>query len=391
MFGLFRPSPEKRIAKARKALDADDPALARDHLLELDGDEAASLRAQAHDRIVTMNLEAAVTWAEAGDEERVRIHLELAAEHHPGGREADFRDTRRQLREIREAQKAEVEAKERAREARLMQIDPLHVGSAGISIPGVEDEVLGEDQDELRARLARIVEGYPDGMRTAVQDLGGDFARAALDIEEGRPDLALQALIQLPDDQPLVRWERARCAHMLGDPKSASRELRAFANLAGGHKKIGRSHTGVMLAQVLAESGDPHGGLMVLRDQRAQDPSLGSVLFAQLLASTKQFGEADTVLRGLIRQYPLDANLYKMLASISRRATRCPPAMPRRVAPAGRPSTVGCHRSPTHERRSELDRPGRHLRSLVFASAKVQHRESRSQAVTFTPTWPAMG
>jgi len=320
LFDFFRASPEKRIDKARRALEADDPALARDHLDGLDGDEVEAIRSQAFDQLVTRNLDAAVSWAEAGDEERVRIHLELADEHHQGGREADFRETRRKLREIREAHRAELEEAERRKEARLMQVDPLHMGPAGqgggISIPGVEDEVLGEDKEELRARLALLIEGYPEDLRGTVEELGSDFARAALDLEEGRPDLALQTLVTLPDQAPLVRWERARCAHMLGDPKSAARELRALANLMGGHKPMGNHHSGLMLAQCLAESGDPHGGLRVVRDLRATEPNLGGVLFAQLLAATEQLAEADTVLRGLIKQHPLEASLYKMLAGV---------------------------------------------------------------------------
>lgn len=318
LFDLFRASPEKRIEKARRALQANDPALARDHLDGLEEAEAQALRSQAFDQLVTRNLEAAVTWAEAGDLERVRVHLELADEHHVGGRELDFRETRRRLRELREQAAIELAEKQRAEEARLMQVDPLRMGpaSGGISIPGVEDEVLGDDQEELRARLALLVENYPAELRGSVNDLGPEFARAALDIEEGRPDLALQALVPLSDDAALVRWERARCAHMLGDPKSSARELRAFANLAGGHQRIGQNHTGVMLAQVLAETGDPHGGLRVLRDLRSQDANLGGFLFAQLLAATEQWSESDTVLRGLIKRYPLEANFYKLLAHV---------------------------------------------------------------------------
>lgn len=199
-----------------------------------------------------------------------------------------------------------------------MQVDPLHLGpgGGGLTLPGVEDDVLGEDKEMLRARLALLIEGYPQDLRGSVDELGADFARAALDLEEGRPDLALQSLVTLPDEAALVRWERARCAHMLGDPRSAARELKAFANLAGGHRPIGQNHTGLMLAQVLAETGDPHGGLRVVRDLRATDPNLGGVLFAQLLAATEQYADADTVLRSLLKRYPLEASLYKMLARV---------------------------------------------------------------------------
>jgi tetratricopeptide (TPR) repeat protein len=317
LLDFFRPSPEKRIARARRALDADDPALARDELLGLEGDEAASLRAEAHDRLVTMNLEAAVSWARAGDEERVRVHMGLAAEHHDTGRETDFRDTRRQIREIRQAQEAELEEKRRAEEARLMQIDPLHQTGDGALAPlGLDDEVAGPDAEEIRARLALVVENYPESLKGSVEELGGDFARAILDLEDGRPDLALQLLLHLPEEAALVRWERARAAHTLGDPKAAARELRAFANLAGGHHAIGQQHSGLLLARVLAESGDAHEALRVLRDLRTRAPNLGGFLFAQLLAATDQLPEADAVLRDLVKRHPLEPAFYLLLAHV---------------------------------------------------------------------------
>lgn len=315
LLDFLKVSPEKRVQRAKRYLDNGDAASARDELLGVDGPEAQAMRALALDALVTLNLDAAVSWAEAGDEERVRAHMELAAQHHESGREQDFKQTRRRIREIREAMRAELEAKAQAKIARQMQIDPLHMG--GDLMPmGFDAELDGPDDEEQRARLALVVENYPDGLRGAVADLGGGFMRAVMDLEEGRPDLALQSLIALPDDQPLVRWERARAAYSLGDPASAARELRTFGNLAGGHHPIGRQHTGVFLAQTLAESGDAQGGLMVLRELRAQDKKIGGFLYAQLLAATDNLAEADTVLRDLSKQAPLEGAIYKLLAMV---------------------------------------------------------------------------
>ena len=319
LFDLFRPSTEKRIEKAQRALAEDDPALARDYLEGLPDDPVVTdVRKQAFDLLVTRNLEAAVSWAEAGDEERVRVHLELADEHHLGGRDADFRETRRALRELREAARLEEEARQKAIASKLMDIDPLGMngGSAALLAPGVEDEVLGDDAEEMRARLALVVENYPAELRGSVAELGREFAQSILDLEEGRPDLALQNLVTLDDQAALVRWERARCAHMLGDNKAAARELRAFANLAGGHQNMGRQHSGILLAQAMAEGGDPHGALRVMRDLRARDPKLGGYMFAQLLFATDQLGEADQILRHLTQQHPLEAAFYKLLAMV---------------------------------------------------------------------------
>ncbi|MFK7931558.1 MAG: tetratricopeptide repeat protein [Myxococcota bacterium] len=319
LFDFLRPSPEKRIAKARQALAVDDPALARDYLDGLTGNaEADSVRHDAFERLVTRNLEAAVSWAEAGDEERVRVHLELADAHHNGGHEEAFRETRRKLREQRELVRLEEEAKQRAIESKLMDIDPMGMngGTGALLAPGIEDQVLGSDAEEMRARLALVVENYPADLRGSVTALGADFAQSILDLEEGRPDLALQSLLTLPDDAALVRWERARCAHMLGDHKAAARELRTFANLANGHQNMGRQHSGLLLAQALTEGGDPHGALQVMRDLRAKNPKLGGFLFAQLLFATGSLADADQVLRDLTKQHPMEQAFYKLLAMV---------------------------------------------------------------------------
>jgi tetratricopeptide (TPR) repeat protein len=316
LFSWFSPSPEKRLARARRALQVKDWALARDYARELEGEEPADILRQARAALVVANLDAAVSWANTGDEERIRVHLDLAAEHHDGGLEDAFRDARRQIRELREAQRAEAEDAKRRHDARTLSVDPLHLGGNALTPPRTSDELVGPDTEELRARLALVVENYPDALRARAADLGAPFASAVIDVEDGRPDLALQALLLLPDDEPLVRWERARCAYGLGDARAAARELARFAELAGGHHPIGRTHSGLMLAQTLAESGDAHAGLRALRDLRARDPKLGGFLMAQLLASTDQLPEADAMLRELIRQNPLESTFYKLLAFV---------------------------------------------------------------------------
>lgn len=317
LFSWLMPSPEKRLARAQKALAAGDWAMARDEAADLEGPEAAQIHAEACDNLVEANLEAALSWAHAGDQERVRVHMELAAEHHRGGREDAFRDARRQIRELRlAAEEARAEERKRKEAQALMSVDPLHMRGGGPRLPAPGTELDGPDAEELRARLALVVENYPESLRSSAEELGEGFASAIMDLEDGRPDVALQGLLLLSDDAPLVRWERARCAYGLGDPKSAARELKAFARLAGGHHPIGRAHSGTMLAQALAEDGDPQGAIRVLRDLRARNPKLGGYLFAQLLTATDQLPEADAVLRELIKQHPLEGSFYKLLAFV---------------------------------------------------------------------------
>lgn len=317
LFSWFFPGPEDRVRTARKKMESRRWADARLEVLDLDHPEAMELQKACETELARMNLHEALSWAQAGDDARVMHHMELADTFHHGGLEDAFRDTRRELREIRRERDEAEQRRREAEEARALNADPFGVagGPSWLDRTVPADFFDGTD-DEAAARLSLVVEGYAQPMRATVGALGGTFARALLDLQDGRPDLAIQSLLELPDDAPVVRYERAQAAYMLGDPRAASRELREFAKLAGAHHAMGTHHTAIFLALCLAESGDPEEALRVLRAARATEPDLGGPLFAQLLEATGKLPEAETVLAGLIRKYPSDAGLYKLLARV---------------------------------------------------------------------------
>lgn len=311
------PSDEDRIAKAHALLGDERWADARLEVLDIARPEAETIVAIAESQLAKINLEAAISWAEAGDAHRVVVHMELAEQFHAGGLEEEFREARRRMRELRaersEAEKRELEEKK----ARLMSVDPFGLGGGpSLLADQLPEGMDGEDAMELAARLDLLIEGYPEDLRSRVGDLGPDFARAVLDLDSGRADLALQTLLALDEDDPLVIWETARAANALGDPSAAARTLRRFPDVAGGHREIGNQHTAVVLAQALAESGDPAAGLRVLRDARATDPKVGGFLFAQLLTSQRELPEAETVTRELIKGNGRYLPYYALLANI---------------------------------------------------------------------------
>jgi tetratricopeptide (TPR) repeat protein len=162
--------------------------------------------------------------------------------------------------------------------------------------------------------LALIVATDPARLQGSVPTLGAPFAQAVLDLDDGRPDLALQALVALPD-QPLVAWERARASYAMGDAKAAIPAIRRFIEVAG-HAAIGERHSATFLAQCLVETNDLPGALRVMRSARADEPKLGSLLYANLLELSGELPEAEAVLKALLPDAPKLSAAYVALARV---------------------------------------------------------------------------
>ena len=310
------PTEEDRIAKALLRVDS-DPVEARELVLDLDRDDARVVLAQANASLVRKNLFAAQGSARQGDDHRVQTHMELVQQFHDGSMDEEIRAGRRLLREIRSERSASDQLAREQKQARQMAADPLGMtGGASWLDPQPDGGVYDPERDEVEARLALIIENYPSALQERVTELGAAFAKAVIDLEDGRADKALQVLLQLPDEEPLVRWERARCAQALRDPAAAAREIRAFAERASGHHDMGRVHSAELLAQLLTRTGQPKEALRVLRALRANEPERGGVLFAQLLEATGELKEAEHTLVELIRKHPRTQMLYALLARI---------------------------------------------------------------------------
>lgn len=314
LWSWFFPTPDDRVARARKQMEAERWADARLEVMGLDHPDVPDLLLACETELARMNLEAAISWAEAGDDDRVRHHMEVAENFRHDAIGPLFRDTRRALREARQERLLDAQRAAEAEQTRLLSTEgPL--GSASWRDASMPAELFAGD-DEAEARLALIVEGYTKELRKTVGDLGGTFARALIDFEDGRADLALQAYLTLPDDSAVVRYERARTAYAMDDPAAAARELRAFANLFGRHADMGRHHTGSLLALCLVQDKQPAEALRVMRSVIAAEPKQDRSLYAQLLEINGQLEEAEAVLVPLIRAHPKESSFYRMMARI---------------------------------------------------------------------------
>jgi hypothetical protein len=319
--GLWRwlfPTVEDRIAQAKQLVAAGAPADARATLDGLDTPEALAVLAEATRALARLNLQQAITWAEAGNDEGVLRHLELAEEF-GAGVEAELRAARGRIRELREAHRAAAAAAKRAEP----EVDAL--GLVGRAFARPLPEGLSGDAVEREARAALIVENYPEVLRIGLDRLGPKFLDALLTLHDGRPDLALQQLDRLPD-HPLKHYETAMAAIALGDARRARDDLRRFADEVG-HHPIGLQHTGVILAELEAAGGQPDVALRLLEQLRKADPRLGAPLYAKLLVDAGRDAAALPVLIGLVRSFPKHGAFALLLAEAQVRLGQRVPAM----------------------------------------------------------------
>ncbi|MFT6158411.1 MAG: tetratricopeptide (TPR) repeat protein [Myxococcota bacterium] len=311
------PSESDRVAKAQALMERGAWADARLEVLDIASGDARLIVEAAEKELALQNLNAAISWATAGDDERIQVHLELAEQFKKPGMDDAFRENLKKIRDIRAGRSAEDALRDQEKAARLNSVDPLGLSGSTTLLPSPPGMNLTEEEHiELEARVGLLIENYPDVLRDSVGELDANFAQAVIDLEDGNAADALQGLLAQPDNHALVCWERARAAQALGDPLAAARSLRRFADLAGGHHTIGRAHTGVLLSQLTAETGDVAEALRILRAVRSQDADLGTGLFAALLEATDELEDAETVLLAAVKKHPKALAFYSLLARV---------------------------------------------------------------------------
>lgn len=329
LLDLFRPSPARRLARAQAHLQAGRWADARLDALDAGTEPGADLVVTAAEReLLRTNLDAARSWAEAGDAERVAAHLELAAGF---ARSADDRDAltaaRADVRAIGAAHEARATHRARAEDADLASVDPrFREAVGGVAIPLPPD--LSDDEAEaVEARLAMLLEGYPDAHRDAAVALGAEFLRAVLLLDDGEADAALPLLATFDDDVAILHHERARAAMALGDPAAAARAWRRFAERHGSHDVISDIPTHVALSEALAAAGDHDTALREVMAARRAHPKHAGLLHAALLERAGRPADAEAILREQLTLHGPQPAIYLAVAGLRLRGGKRTEAM----------------------------------------------------------------
>ncbi|MCA9570404.1 MAG: hypothetical protein KC656_21315 [Myxococcales bacterium] len=295
---------------------------------------------EAHDHadaVVTLDVHAASAWlweaeeaCRKGDRERMNACLTEAARFRRPENAARFREARRQIRQVTLELTSPFDWAEVLRVAsyhrqQMLAGEPAPPRYATFAHPRLIEQVglAGVDLDALEARdlttaLDAVAAAYPEELAHRVRRLGVPFARCALWIAGGRPDLAVLDLLELPDADPLVCLERARVAYALGLSVPAALALTDFLMHHGRHVVVRRLHTGVFLAQLAHANGDDARAVDILqslpRDGIGRRPVL---LLAELLEGLGRQDEAAKVLRAWSDDHPSDDDAAERLKHLT--------------------------------------------------------------------------
>lgn len=173
------------------------------------------------------------------------------------------------------------------------------------------------DAKRLEAARDLLKKAYPDSLAARIDEVSGEFVRAALHVASGRPDLAVLPLLELPVTQPLVCLERARVAYALGYPGTAMLALSDFRTNHGGHETVRRLHTGVFMAQMAVQCGDAERAVEILETVPLEDVGRRPVLlYAQLLGAVGRVEDGRNVLEGWLATHPDDEEARALAAEL---------------------------------------------------------------------------
>lgn len=291
-------SDDQKVEKARRLIAEREFNEARWTLDGVNHPEADALRDAAMSGLVDLNLEAAVAAEAVGDRDLASEHMDLAR---------DFGATHEQIRAWRRKARAAAPPPEPKPKPKPAPEPPPPEG---------DDPIWSLPPDDPRLRYAQLVEAWPEALQPRLLALGAEFASAALAIDEGGAAIAWDALSPYTARDPVVHYERARAALIMGQPGFAAGELKRFGERVG-HTRIGAVHTAALLGQLQLQRGEVQDAFQVLDAAVAAAPEDVDLRFTRATALARQERweevEADTAL--VLRKSSRAMAAWRLLAT----------------------------------------------------------------------------
>lgn len=398
LLGWLFPKPADKIAKARKLMQAQRFAEARMAVLDVDDPDAKALVAEAEAALVEVNLERAVQRARAGDPDQARSHVELAEQFHAGGQEALFEKTRAEIERIAVAGAREAvwdELVAAAERRRKLGDDPGDFARSALSgegvvrlyfggrepfgLPGLDIEPRAEEfvPPWVPADGAQVADAiraaWPEALRPHVEAGGDPLIRAMRALADRRPEAAVDALLDTPEDNPITRFELGRAAAALGSHVAAVFALRQAREAAGEPFAVGGLPVRVFGARCLRWAGARGPAWETMSDLGPADRAYDPHLFIALAIETNHLDEADAVLETLPDEDPAGPQLDAAL-TLRRALAAEVAAQPILSDPAkeGSPAFMAAAEATARRLQAEVD--------LVVAALKDLEAEEADEA-----------
>ena len=213
---LFRSDPASKCARAEKLLQRGEYNEARWALDGVEGEPAEALRAQALAGLAHLNLDEARARMLSGDRQGAEELLALAL---------DFGATPQQAQAVRAGARVELERERAEAEAKAAQL-------AAAATEG-DDPLWSLPPDDPRLRYAVLLEAWPEAVRERLVKLGGPYAQAVMQLEDGQAQVALGALLPFVDVEPAAGWDAARAALQVGQLEVAAVQLQKLREGVG--------------------------------------------------------------------------------------------------------------------------------------------------------------
>ncbi len=296
----FLNTPAARIERAELYWSNEEYNKVRLEVQDLTEQRAQDLYNLSLERLATLNLDEALARFSLGDSVGAEEHLLLAQEF--GATHSQTQDIRKQGRSII---RMDQEKKRAEREKKKPQ-NQMHG----------DDPIWSLPPDDPRLQYALHLETYPVHIRERLIPLGQEFASAVLAIQQGQGENGVSILSNYIEREAAVRYERARAAMSIGNLPLAIADLMTFGDEVG-HCVIGNTHTGALLGQLMAQTGQTDAGIEKMGSLIENDEHISMrIVHSQLQLQKGNLSVAEQETQALLKELPKSQPIIRQLATI---------------------------------------------------------------------------